>query len=97
MSGTGGYQLNVTRAEQWAGLTPEDAAILERSFELPSVLLEADNIDARVMMAREVFAETAWRVNSVKVTPAACVQSELNYNGETLRERMERQCGEVLA
>lgn len=83
-------------AEQWAQMTPEDAAILERSFELPSVLLQADNIDARAMMAREVRAEENWRVFNTKNKPADFVELELQC-GHQLRELVELACGEVLA
>lgn len=86
--------MNVT--EQWAQMTPEDAAILERSFELPSVLLQSDNIDARVMMAREVYAEKVWRTMDVKVTPALLAEYDCD-NWRNLRQFVEAECGEVLA
>jgi hypothetical protein len=63
-----------------------------------NVLHTSDRLDYRAMMAREVYAERAWRIYSVAVKPAHCVNLELLSDGEvTVRAEVEDINGEPLA
>lgn len=55
-------------------------------------MLAGDNIDARVMMARDVDAEFMWRESGVKVKPADIV----NSFGDEHRAYVEEQREEAL-
>lgn len=59
----------------------------------------ADNRDARVMMAREVYAEWVWRGLQERVTPAECATLDALARPDltpSVLVLIEQRCGEPL-
>jgi hypothetical protein len=59
----------------------------------------ADNRDARVMIAREVYAEWVWRGTQERVTPAECAALDCFARPQltpSVLAFVEQRCGEPL-
>lgn len=106
VSMAGGYDVNEMRTitddliEANRALDGRDPLVLraEKAAAEPasSYASETDNLDARVMVAREVYRERQWRLNAVRVTPAMCAEYDDEHD-RNLREFVEAESGEVLA
>lgn len=81
--------------------TPEDfqrlqTLNLKRKLVALSMVRKGDRIDARVMVAREVFKERSWRIDGIRVTPAMCAEYDCEHH-RNVRQFVEAQNGEPLA
>jgi hypothetical protein len=80
-------------------LTPEDLAILAARGATGGMSLEiGDDIDYRALLAREVYSERGWRIDSIRETPESMTafDTALRNAGTSLREHVERINGESL-
>lgn len=59
----------------------------------------ADSRDARIMLARQVYAEWVWRTHHERITPAECAALDALARPDLSRsvlDLVEQRCGERL-